>query len=147
MPALKRLSRLVRGRVVWMLALSATFVASAAVAAFSMHYHHYKEWHGQVIGSQWNDGDWHARVEGNGSTTDYRFCQAEAWYDLYTNGPHVIGSTSVGGWTGTCNYWVSPSRNVPEEIGAAFAYASAFGSTVIGGHRHYCDPLTPNCGH
>jgi hypothetical protein len=98
-----------------------------------VHYHCYVVCHGLVHGSDPNDGDFHARTEAGGNT-DVRYCAAiEAIF-----GPSEVrlGSKTVYGLTGTCNYWVDPARGRHESGAFAESYADAGGQRVLQLHGH-----------
>jgi hypothetical protein len=121
------------------LAVSVVLVASVALMAVSLarashsskpHYHCEAVCHGMVHGSSVSDFNWHARAEAGGSTT-LRYCAA--YEDNFGPSPDLVGSSTVYGQTGTCNYWASNSN---EGVGHADTYAEINGAVVMILHAH-----------
>jgi hypothetical protein len=121
------------------LAVSVVLVASFALIGVSLagashssspHYHCSVVCHGMVHGSSVEDFNWHARVEAGGNTT-LRYCAA--YEDNFGPSPDFIGSSTVYGLSGTCNYWASGSN---EGVGWADSYAESNGAVVLSHHAH-----------
>ena len=121
------------------LALSVVVMASFALMGVSLagashssqpHYHCTAVCHGMVHGSSVTDFKWHARTEAGGSTT-LRYCAA--YEENFGPSPDLIGSTTIHGQSGTCNYFAGNSN---EGVGIAESYAESNGAVVLSDHGH-----------
>lgn len=105
-------------------------LAANASHSSGIHYHCAVTCHGFVHGSSTTDNSWFARVEAGGSTT-MRHC--EAWLSQFGPAPELIGTATVYGATGTCNYWVN---GPDEQAGYGEYYAESNGTPVMTQHAH-----------
>lgn len=111
----------------------------AAPSALATHYHCQTECHGLVYGSSTTDGVWHSRVEANGSSSNYRRCNAYHHGDFHTSYLLYVGGTEVSGSTGTCNF--QKTGDAEWGLAEAHVYAYKNSTQVISNHAHYCDPI------